>query len=164
MSATPLLQLRRIVKSYGGVRALRGVDFELQAGEVHALLGENGAGKSTLIKTITGAHQPTSGSIAIAGQPVANLTPTTARQLGIACIYQQPALSPTSRSPKTSRFAWSPPRACAGSIGGSAMTAPELCWRDSAPPSRPSPRCAPCRCRSSSSSRSPARSAPAPAS
>ena len=94
MSPAPLLQLRRLVKSYGGVRALRGVDFDLHAGEVHALLGENGAGKSTLIKTITGAHEPSSGEIVIAGQTVAGLTPTSARALGIACIYQQPALFP----------------------------------------------------------------------
>lgn len=90
----PLLELRQLVKNYGGVRALRGVDFELQAGEVHALLGENGAGKSTLIKAVTGAHQPSGGTIAIAGEAVTDLTPATARALGIACIYQQPALFP----------------------------------------------------------------------
>ncbi|MBI5770080.1 MAG: sugar ABC transporter ATP-binding protein [Verrucomicrobia bacterium] len=94
MPAAPLLELRRLVKNYGGVRALRGVDFELRAGEVHALLGENGAGKSTLIKTVTGAHEPTAGTIAIAGQPVTGLTPKRAHELGIACIYQQPALFP----------------------------------------------------------------------
>ncbi len=94
MPPAPLLELRRLVKSYGGVRALRGVDFNLHAGEVHALLGENGAGKSTLIKTVTGAHAPSSGEIVIAGESVSGLTPTTARALGIACIYQQPALFP----------------------------------------------------------------------
>ncbi len=90
--STPLLALRRAAKSFGGVRALRGVDFELRAGEVHALLGENGAGKSTLIKIITGAHQPDSGEIVVAGTTVAHLTPARAQELGIACIYQQPAL------------------------------------------------------------------------
>jgi rhamnose transport system ATP-binding protein len=90
----PLLTLRRAAKSFGGVRALRGVDFDLQAGEVHALLGENGAGKSTLIKIITGAHQPDAGEIVVAGRSFAGLTPTLAQQLGIACIYQQPALFP----------------------------------------------------------------------
>ena len=88
----PLLNLRRAAKSFGGVRALRGVDFELRAGEVHALLGENGAGKSTLIKIITGAHQPDGGELSVAGQVVAGLTPARAQALGIACIYQQPAL------------------------------------------------------------------------
>jgi rhamnose transport system ATP-binding protein len=91
-SSVPLLVLRRAAKSFGGVRALKGVDFELQAGEVHALLGENGAGKSTLIKIITGAHQPDAGEIVVAGETVGGLTPARAQQLGIACIYQQPAL------------------------------------------------------------------------
>jgi rhamnose transport system ATP-binding protein len=92
--SAPLLSLRRAAKSFGGVRALRGVDFELQAGEVHALLGENGAGKSTLIKIITGAHRPDAGEITVAGRTVDTLTPSLAQQLGIACIYQQPALFP----------------------------------------------------------------------
>src|SRR6185295_4304120 len=92
--STPLLQLTRITKSFGAVRALKGVSFDLRGGEVHALLGENGAGKSTLIKVITGAHQPDGGTIAIAGQPVRHLTPAAAHKLGIACIYQQPALFP----------------------------------------------------------------------
>src|SRR6059058_6661416 len=90
----PLLQLNKVTKSFGAVRALRGVSFDLRAGEVHALLGENGAGKSTLIKIITGAHQPDTGAIEIAGQRVRHLTPAAAHKLGIACIYQQPALFP----------------------------------------------------------------------
>ena len=94
MSPAPLLELRQLVKNYGGVRALRGVDFDLRAGEVHALRGENGAGKSTLIKVVTGAHAPNGGTITLAGQTVSGLTPATARALGIACIYQQPALFP----------------------------------------------------------------------
>src|SRR5258706_16081281 len=94
MSAPPLLELRHLAKSFGGARALRDVDFDLQAGEVHALLGENGAGKSTLIKIVTGAHQPDSGVIAIASQRVSHLTPAATHKLGIACIYQQPALFP----------------------------------------------------------------------
>src|SRR6266852_1871363 len=75
---TPLLQLTTVTKSFGAVRALKGVSFDLRAGEVHALLGENGAGKSTLIKVITGAHQPDGGSMAVAGEPVLRLTPSAA--------------------------------------------------------------------------------------
>jgi rhamnose transport system ATP-binding protein len=89
-----LLQLSAVTKSFGAVRALKGVSFDLQAGEVHALLGENGAGKSTLIKIITGAHQPDGGAIEIEGGRVEKLSPATAHKLGIACIYQQPALFP----------------------------------------------------------------------
>ena len=74
----PLLELRQLAKSFGGARARRGVDFDLRAGEVHALLGENGAGKSTLIKIVTGAHQPDSGTITISGERVAGLTPAAA--------------------------------------------------------------------------------------
>src|SRR5262245_54357341 len=92
--STPLLQLSAVTKSFGAVRALNGVSFDLRAGEVHALLGENGAGKSTLIKVITGAHQPDGGVLEIAGQRVAHLTPAAAHKLGVACIYQQPALFP----------------------------------------------------------------------
>ena len=90
----PLLQLTAITKSFGAVRALNGVSFDLRAGEVHALLGENGAGKSTLIKVITGAHQPDGGTMDINVRRVASLTPASAHRLGIACIYQQPALFP----------------------------------------------------------------------
>jgi rhamnose transport system ATP-binding protein len=89
-----LLQLTDIRKSFGAVRALKGVSFELRPGEVHALLGENGAGKSTLIKVITGAHQADGGKLMVADEEVHHLTPAKARALGIACIYQQPALFP----------------------------------------------------------------------
>lgn len=91
-SSVPLLRLEGIKKNYGAVRALQGVDFELQAGEVHALLGENGAGKSTLINLITGARRPDAGTLTLAGRPLAGLDPAAARALGIACVHQQPAL------------------------------------------------------------------------
>jgi len=89
-----LLTVRGLNKAFAGVQALRNVDFELRAGEVHALVGENGAGKSTLIKVLTGAHAPDQGELRIDGQPVTGNNPVRARQLGIACIYQQPALFP----------------------------------------------------------------------
>ena len=89
-----LLELKSVSKSFGGVRALDAVSFDLRAGEVHALLGENGAGKSTLIRVVAGAHRPDSGEVAAFGSPVAHFDPTHARSLGIAVIYQQPALFP----------------------------------------------------------------------
>jgi rhamnose transport system ATP-binding protein len=93
-SPSLLLEARGISKSFAGVRALRGVSFDLRAGEVHALVGENGAGKSTLIKIVTGAERADSGTLAIAGRTVAHIDPHTSRALGIAAIYQQPALFP----------------------------------------------------------------------
>jgi len=89
-----LLSVSGITKSFAGVQALRGVSFDLSPGEVHALVGENGAGKSTLIKVITGAHAPDSGSIQVDGRPVVHNSPLLSRTLGIAAIYQQPALFP----------------------------------------------------------------------
>jgi rhamnose transport system ATP-binding protein len=88
------LRIAGLVKSYAGVRALRGVSFDLRGGEVHALVGENGAGKSTLIKAITGAVTPDAGEIAIDGRAVAWMDPHAAAAAGIAAIYQQPALFP----------------------------------------------------------------------
>jgi rhamnose transport system ATP-binding protein len=105
----PLLQLESVTKSFGAVRALKGVSFSLAAGEVHALLGENGAGKSTLIKVIAGAHAPDSGTMAIDGKPVARLTPASARALGIAAIYQQPALFPDLSAAENIALGLEPP-------------------------------------------------------
>ena len=90
----PLLRLNQVAKSFGAVRALKGVSFDLQPGEVHALVGENGAGKSTLIRIITGAHWLDSGSLEINGVAVKHLTPAAAHSMGVAAIYQQPALFP----------------------------------------------------------------------
>ncbi len=87
-----MLEAAGITKSYAGVRALRSGSFSLQAGEVHALVGENGAGKSTLIKVFTGAVQPDSGSLTIEGERVSRYDPAHARALGVVAIYQQPSL------------------------------------------------------------------------
>jgi rhamnose transport system ATP-binding protein len=92
--SSPLLQATAIRKSFAGVEALRGASFDLQPGEVHALVGENGAGKSTLIKIITGAETADSGTLEIAGRAVAHNQPRLARSLGVAAIYQQPWLFP----------------------------------------------------------------------
>ncbi len=89
-----LLDARFISKSFAGLRALDRVTFDLRAGEVHALIGENGAGKSTFIKIVTGAEQADAGTLTVAGVPVHHIDPHTSRALGIAAIYQQPALFP----------------------------------------------------------------------
>jgi rhamnose transport system ATP-binding protein len=89
-----LLRAIDVTKSYAGVQALVNVSFALRAGEVHALIGENGAGKSTLIKIITGAVPADSGEIEYKGQAITHNSPRVAKALGIAAIYQQPALFP----------------------------------------------------------------------
>ena len=81
-SGAPLVRVAGMTKSFGGVRALRGVSLEVRAGEVHALLGENGAGKSTLIKILSGVHSFDSGTIEIEGAPVAFDSPTDSRRAG----------------------------------------------------------------------------------
>ncbi len=91
---TPLLRAVHIRKSFGGVRALKGVSFDLFPGEVHALVGENGAGKSTLIKVLTAAIQPDEGELWLDGKHIHLRDPFQARAAGIAAIYQQPALFP----------------------------------------------------------------------
>jgi rhamnose transport system ATP-binding protein len=93
-TSTLLLEATSISKAFAGVRALARVSFDLRAGEVHALIGENGAGKSTLIKVMTGAVQADAGSLVVGAQPVSQMTPAMSRSLGIAAIYQQPALFP----------------------------------------------------------------------
>ena len=92
--AAPLLEAHGIGKRYGGVRALRQVSFDLRAGEVHALVGENGAGKSTLIRVLTGAVQPDEGVVRLDGRVIEHNSPHRSRALGIAAIYQQPAIFP----------------------------------------------------------------------
>ncbi|GGV35463.1 sugar ABC transporter ATP-binding protein [Streptomyces longisporoflavus] len=85
----PLLTMSGITKSFPGVRALDGVDLQVQAGEVHCLLGQNGAGKSTLIKVLAGAHQPDDGEITWRGERTVLKSPIAAMRLGIATIYQE---------------------------------------------------------------------------
>ncbi|MEU5361932.1 sugar ABC transporter ATP-binding protein [Streptomyces sp. NPDC005925] len=85
----PLLSMSGITKSFPGVRALDGVDLDVQPGEVHCLLGQNGAGKSTLIKVLAGAHQPDTGTIRWRGEQVTLRSPIAAMRLGIATIYQE---------------------------------------------------------------------------
>ena len=77
------VRMTGISKSFGGIRALDNVDFEVHAGEVHALLGGNGAGKSTILKVLNGVHVPEEGEIVVGGKPLAAHTPEAARAAGI---------------------------------------------------------------------------------
>ncbi|MBD3323245.1 ATP-binding cassette domain-containing protein [candidate division KSB3 bacterium] len=88
------LQLHNISKSFGGVQALRGVDFSIFPGEIHCLVGENGSGKSTLIKIISGVHQPDSGAIIIEGTKVDHIGSINTIARGIQVIYQDLSLFP----------------------------------------------------------------------
>ncbi|GGC48143.1 sugar ABC transporter ATP-binding protein [Chelatococcus reniformis] len=91
----PVLSVTRASKIYGGVHAIEDVDFDVHAGEVHALVGENGAGKSTLCKAIAGAIQLTSGEIALDGAPAHFERPADALAAGINMVYQETSLVPT---------------------------------------------------------------------
>jgi len=86
--------MEAVRKSYGATRALRGVSLQVQAGEVHALIGENGAGKSTLMKVLSGAESPDGGVIELDGKPFTPANPSHARRSGIAMIYQELNLAP----------------------------------------------------------------------
>jgi len=90
-----LVSMQGIVKRFGAVEALKGVDLELGTGEVLGLVGDNAAGKSTLMKTLTGVHQPDAGRIFFEGQPVHFRNPHDSRALGIEMIYQDLALVPS---------------------------------------------------------------------
>src|SRR5919202_1207324 len=90
--SVPLLSLRGISKSFGAVQALSGIDLDLRAGEVVALLGDNGAGKSTLVKILSGVHPADGGTIRFRGRDVTISNPTESRALGIATVYQDLAL------------------------------------------------------------------------
>ncbi len=90
----PSIELTSIVKQFGTVQVLRGVDIALYPGEVHALVGENGAGKSTLVKILAGIYHPDTGMIKIDGKEIALHHPTQAHHFGIAVIHQEPTLFP----------------------------------------------------------------------
>ncbi|HYY42170.1 MAG TPA: ATP-binding cassette domain-containing protein, partial [Pyrinomonadaceae bacterium] len=89
MTSEPLLRMAGITKVFSGVTALDGVDFRLERGEVHALVGENGAGKSTLIKIMTGAYRRDGGQVWLEGQPVDFRSPEDAQHAGVVAVYQE---------------------------------------------------------------------------
>jgi ABC-type sugar transport system ATPase subunit len=86
----PVVSARGIGKTFSGVTVLKDVDFDICAGEIHALIGENGAGKSTLVKIISGVYTPTEGQLLMGGVPVRFKSPHAAREAGIALIHQEP--------------------------------------------------------------------------
>ena len=96
----PILRARNIVKRFGHVEALRGVDFDACPGEITALIGDNGAGKSTLVKILSGVYSATSGTLEVDGAPVQFSSPADAHALGIETVYQDlsvcPDLSPSA--------------------------------------------------------------------
>ena len=95
----PLVEMRDMNVSFGGVHAVENVDFDLLPGEIHALVGGNGAGKSTLVKTLAGAQRADSGQIFVNGEPVSILNPRDAKALGIETIYQNLALAENIDAP-----------------------------------------------------------------
>ena len=93
---TPALRIRQLSKTFPGQRALIDVDFELAAGEVHALVGQNGSGKSTMIKVLAGYHEPDPGAtVEVAGQPLALGDAAATLAAGLRFVHQDLALVPT---------------------------------------------------------------------
>ena len=94
MSATPVLAMQDICKSFPGVIALKDAQLRLVPGEVHALMGQNGAGKSTLIKVLTGVEPADSGQILLNGQPIQPKSVDEAQKIGISTVFQEVNLCP----------------------------------------------------------------------
>jgi ABC-type sugar transport system ATPase subunit len=92
---TALFEMRKVTKAYRGIPAVKSVDFDLQEGEVHALVGENGAGKSTLTKMMAGVVEPTEGTMLYRGAPIGFTTPAEALKQGIAMVFQETSLVPS---------------------------------------------------------------------
>lgn len=90
----PIIHMENIKKHFGNVIALNGVTFDVRAGECHCLLGDNGAGKSTFIKTMSGVHKPTEGTISFEGRELSFDSPRDAMEAGIATVFQDLAMIP----------------------------------------------------------------------
>lgn len=116
-----LLELHGVSKHYPGVRALSGVDFAVNAGEVHALLGENGAGKSTLMKVVAGTVQPDAGTLNVDGAAVTLGSPVAARERGIGIVHQELSLIPTLSAMENVLLGRWPTRTRAGLVDWSAL-------------------------------------------
>ena len=146
-SGEPLLQVRGLVKRYGGTHALRGVDFATERGEIHALVGENGAGKSTLTRILTGATRADAGEIRIDGRPCAIRDPLDGQRLGLRTVHQHDTLVPHLSITENILLGRLPrARPVAGSTGAPPGRAPGRWSRKSASPTCPS-TAAPATCR-----------------
>src|SRR3569623_3697437 len=93
-ASAPLFRMEGVSKRYGGVKALTDADLIVEAGHIHAVLGENGAGKSTLMKIMAGVVAPDEGRLLLDGKPVSFASPAEANAAGIACIFQELSLIP----------------------------------------------------------------------
>ena len=116
-SPDALIRCEGLEKWYGGVHALKGVDFHAERAEVVGLVGDNGAGKSTLIKLLSGAHQPDAGRIFIEGQEVRLASPSAAMSLGIETIYQSAAMVPQMSVARNIFIGREPLRVSVGGVG-----------------------------------------------
>ena len=151
-----ILKITNLTKSFGPIRALRGVDFELRRGEIHALAGENGAGKSTLMNIIDGILRPDSGEIRLDGKPVTITSPAMAQKLGIGFVHQEIALCPDiTVAENIFMAATNASRALLMDYASWSGAQPRSC--DASATSIPPRWCARSRSRSSSWSRSPRR-------
>ena len=83
-----VVRLTGVSKHFGGVRALESVDFDVRAGEIHALLGENGAGKSTILKILNGVYAPSAGKVEVNGTPLGEHTPEAAKRAGLETLTE----------------------------------------------------------------------------
>jgi ribose transport system ATP-binding protein len=106
VSSEPIISVRALTKRFSSTLALSQVDFNIQAGEVHALVGENGAGKSTLINLLAGELQPDTGEIFYQGEKIRIRDPHHAQQLGISVVYQELALCPNLSAAEKPSFAF----------------------------------------------------------
>ena len=118
MTGAPLVELRGIVKRFPGLVANDGVDLELQAGEVHALLGENGAGKTTLMNILTGLYRPDEGDILVDGRPVSFRAPRNAIEAGIGMVHQHFRLVESLTVAENVLLGWHTPRLWLGRKAG----------------------------------------------
>ena len=114
---SPLISVRNLHKWYSGVHALKGVNFDVQPGEVCGLVGDNGAGKSTLIKILSGVQRPNRGEIRIDGRLVEITSPKSAMKLGIETIYQDNSMVPTMSIARNLFIGREPLRFAIGGLG-----------------------------------------------